>query len=166
MTRKQADSHVVADATTGHRTDWPGPPVDARAKLETKAQGKDGRWHKMNQDYLSIMAATDAVVLSFLFNWRERWAGKLPPQYRHAGRFYCAVKSMEQHLWMNGDCQRRIFRRLKKRGYIETEQHRKPSGVGQPVRWIRINAARIVVDMDAVANEASLWNEEFEGQCT
>ena len=135
---------------------WHGPPMgEADIEAALKVAPQDGRWHKMNQDFLSILDADGAVLLSFLLNWRQRWQEDMPQNMRLAGWFYCTIESMEDHLWWGGKKQGRELAKLKARGYIEVEQHRRPSSNGQPVRHVKILYANIARDL------ATAWQKKL-----
>ena len=106
----------------------------------------------MNYEFCTIMSSDEVVLLCFVIHHQEVCSGDLPPAYRKAGWSWCMTKTMERYLGWDEHKQRRVLRKLKDRGYIECEQHRKrnPKGVsvGQPVRWLRISMAAIVADLD------------------
>ena len=110
----------------------------------------------MYHELCGIMSSDEVVLLSFLLHHRSICTG-LPEPYLEAGWFWCTADTVLHAIHWNGSKQGRVFRKLKEQDYIETDQHRKRNTkgepTGQPVRWVRINDAKIVEDLDAIAEE-------------
>jgi len=147
-----------------NKSKWPGPPRmvdDQTEKRLRKPTG--GYWCKMIYELALIMDSDEMVLLCFLLHHWEICSPDLPLQYRKTGWYWCMTATVHRYLGWDGVKQGRVLRKLKRRGYIEMEQHRKrtPEGLpkGQPVRWLRVDLEKIATDLDD-ANRASSMAED------
>ena len=118
----------------------------------------------MMYELFKIMDCNAAALLCFLMHHHEICSGNLPKNHGKAGWFWCTVDTVTRRIGWNAAKQQRVLRKLKRLGYIEAGQHRKrnPKGVptGQPVRWLRIDMAKIVFDIEAA--EAEMWSQKVD----
>lgn len=139
---------------------WPGPPIDVDSRIEDRVRKPAaGQWSKLIYVFCCVMSSDEVVLLSFLYHHRDVCSPSLPEEFRQAGWFWCQVDTIQRYIFWGDVKQRRVLQKLKAKGFVDVEQHRKrtPKGVaiGQPVRWIRINSDQIVLAIDNIIRKDS-----------
>ena len=121
----------------------------------------------MMHEFNLVMTPNEVVLISYLYHHHDLCVNGVPKQWRRAGWFWCTAATVERNIHWDEKKQQRVIKKLVNKGYIDREQHckRNPEGVsyGQPVRWLRLNTAKIVADIDEKL-DTRMWSAAEESE--